>query len=226
MDQKLRGIILARSRKNNGYCVVIFNIIDNKIYRIVSDDKLRTAGELKTFECTYDNGHLIENLDAVEVNVKTLNPLQDEYQHENLVLNGKFKFLGGKVDKKQIINMMGGEGILNYHQQIFINHWGSMSVEEAKSCNYSFMMARVFNLKFYQTTNKNGVVRCKCSFKYNKEEYNEISVTISDTPEQDLSKYCNGKRYPVALVCFSFGHPYDGKCFKFLCSFLGYWANY
>ena len=89
------------------------------------------------------------------------------------------------------------------------------------------MFARVFKLEFYEKTNSKGEPSCKCRFKYNQIEYSDVSVTISETKEEDIYKYARkGKKYPIAFVCFSFGHPYNGKCHKYLCSFLGYAYSY
>ena len=61
-----------------------------------------------------------------------------------------------------------------------------MYPDEAKMCGNSFMFARVFKLEFYEKTNSKGEPSCKCRFKYNQIEYSDVSVTISETKEEDI----------------------------------------
>ena len=168
----------------------------------------------------------MELLDKVEVYVYSKSKTGDSIQPENIILDHtvRIKYIG-RAKKSELIQINQKE--LNEEKYIFDGNPYSMNPVEAKYIGYSFIIARVFNLKFNKSTNKNGDIRCKDSFKYNGIEYTDYSVTISPTPEEDVIKYCNGKRYPIALVCFSFGHPYDdGKCYKFLCSFLGVLSYY
>ena len=220
MSNIIEGIIVAKSRKNSGYCVVVFDLERKVFHRIISDNIERLDGELSDDDCLATNGHSIENLDVISLNVKSLNYVQDYLQKENLILDSSRKMeIIRKADKSELVQLF-GEKNLNVMPEIFKNQWGSMTINEALQCPHSFMLVRVFSLDFYSTPNKNGENTCKCSFKYNGIEYKDVSVTISKTKEEDIRKY-GTKHYPNGLVCFSFGHPYEEKCFKYLCSFLG-----
>ncbi|MCM1131580.1 MAG: hypothetical protein NC087_09650 [Anaeroplasma bactoclasticum] len=170
--------------------------------------------------CLTEDGKPISNLDVISLSVKSLEYVYDDLQKENLVLDASYRMkIIRKTDKTELVQLF-GERNLNLMPEIFRNQWGSMTLFEAHQCTRSFMLARVFGLEFYSAPNKNGENTCKCSFKYNGIEYKDISITISKTKEEDILKYA-GKRYPNGLVGFSFGHPYEEKCFKYLCSFLG-----
>jgi len=231
MSVELEGIVLATSRKLNGYCVVILETSSLKFYRIISDSPFRNGGELSETEITTADGKRIENLDVVKLYVKSKNPVNDMYQHENIILDDTKKFIYlNHIDKNDLVQIFGDKN-LNFPTQIFINEWSSMTATEARNCVTSFMLLKVFGLKFYVEQNSKGEPSCKCSFKYNGIEYTGMNVTISATKEDDIRKYA-GKHYPNGLVCFSFGAPYltqgnkEPKCFKFMCSFLGYWSYY
>ena len=228
MGDFIKGIVVASSRKKGGICLVVFEPQEKKFYRIISMNSDREDHELSIDECTYKDGQVINNLDFVELMVDSKKYISDEYQHENVVLRKGTKIIKAqddKVTKNKLIELYGGETKLNEPKGIFINNYSSMTMQEAKKSNCSFLLVKVFGLKFYTTQNRHGEPTCKCSFKYNGIFYEDIHVTISHTKEEDIRKYAN-KSYPNGLVCFSFGHPFDGpngvKCFKYLCSFLGY----
>ena len=220
MGNNIEGIVVAKSRKYSGYCVIIFDLYRKKFYRIISDRKDSYDGELNDFECLTKEKNTFDLFDVISFDVKSLNCDMDIFQKENLVLdaNKNIKILR-KTNKNELIQLY-GEQNLNFHSEIFINKWGSMTPDEATKCPYSFMLARVFSLDFYIVPNQNGENTCKCSFKYNGIEYRDISVTISKTKEDDIRKY-DKEHYPNGILGFSFGHPYNNKCFKYVCSFLG-----
>lgn len=220
MSILLNGIVVANSRKNGGYCLVIYETNRKCFYRIVSDSIDRIDGELISLECCSDTGTMIDLLDEIKIYVKSLNIINDKYQKENLVLDSSKKIeILRRVDKNELVELYGLDK-LNIEREIFMNVWASMSISEAVSCSKAFILVRVFSLRFYETLSRSGEPICKCSFKYNGIEYRDISVTISRTKEEDLRKYA-GRSYPNGIVGFSFGHPYEDKCFKYLCSFLG-----
>ncbi len=220
MSVMINGIVVAKSRKNRGYCLVVFDLQSHTFYRIVSDNPLRTDGEVTELECTASNGQVIENLNVINIYVKSMNIIEDKYQKENLILDPTYQIeILETINKIELIKVY-GENKLNSFPEIFKNAYGSMCIEDAASCLQSFMMVKVFSLSFYSIPNKKGELTCKCSFKYNGIEYTDVSVTISKTKDTDIRKY-SGRHYPNGLVCFSFGHPYEDKCFKYMCSFLG-----
>lgn len=216
----VKGIVVARSRKNKGYCLVLFDLEEKRFYRIVSDSPDRIDGEISKEELVMSDGREVELLDVVYVPVASKTPIADDYQSENILFGNKEIHFLRHVKKRELIDYFDD---LNAEPRIFANNYAVMSSEEAAECDRSFLFLRVFNLSFYPGENSKGEPACKCKFKYNGFEYKDFSVTISENKESDLMKYCSKeKKYSVAYVCFSFGHPYEGKCYKFLCSFLGY----
>lgn len=219
MSSIIKGIVVAKSRKYGGLCVVVFDLERKVFHRIISDSDDRKDGELNDFEC-YTKDGTIENLDVITLSVKSLEYCNDPLQKENLILDSSRDIeIIRKSDKNELVQLF-GEKNLNCQPEIFINQWGSMTINEALHCSHSFMLARVFSLNFYAMPNKDGIITCKCSFKYNGIEYKDVSVTISKTKEEDIRKYAD-KHYPNGLLGFSFGHPHEEKCFKYVCSFLG-----
>ncbi len=224
MANIISGIVVARSRKNNGICLVIYETDRARFCRIISPKEDRVDGELKKYECTYQDGTMVQNLDVIEIGVKSFDYVDDECQKENIYYDENYKITKkGRVTKKELISLYGEEN-LSSSQEIFVNKYPTMKLGDAILANKSFMLAKVYGLEFY-IVKQNGKDKCRCRFKYNYIQYENISVTISESKNLDIKLYA-GKHYAVAIVCFSFGHEYEGNYYKYLCSFLGYSPYY
>ena len=213
---KLTGIIVAKSRKNGGFCVVIYDYIRGRFIRLVSPEK-RKDHELLEDECTYKKDKPIEVKDIVEFSVYE-KPPTDPIQPENYYFDVEDGFI--KI----------GVATLNYLKSIakkcnseFIFDDINSRISEKGSFKYSFIMCEVRNLSF--TIDKNS--KCKGSFDYNGNHYNDFCVTINEDSDTDVEYYAD-KKYSKAVVCFSVGHVFPEYPkfprfhYKYLCSILGY----
>lgn len=222
MSYSITGIVVARSRKFNGYCVVVFDILRKTYYRLTSDNSERHDHELSHEECCYKNGSLIELRDLVEVKVKSFERVKDKVQTENLIIDPTFTFnFKEKYNFNTMINHLENNLCKDYH--IFSNQLDSLTPLQAQSLRKSFTIASVTNLRFYKSLTSNGVDhRCVCSFDYNGIRYNNMRVTISESKEEDIRKYAE-RFYRKATIGISYGHVYEktNLHYKFVCSFLG-----
>lgn len=218
----LTGVVVAKSRKNNGICLVIWDLEKRIFYRIISEDK-RMDHELLEEECVTEKGEPLDIFDKIEVCVKNMIPQNDEYQKENYILDKKHKNPIHFISKMTFKEFLDSYEIdsLTESETIFPNDSPTLDLQEAKMCPNSFILAHVSNLRIYEVMSRfDDKTRARCSFDYKEIHYTDGYVTICKTADDDLDKY-GRKLYENAVVGFSFGHPYNDRCYKFLCSFLG-----
>lgn len=217
----LTGVVVAKSRKFNGICLVIWDLEKRKFYRIISEDE-RMDHALLEEECVTEKGQLLDIFDKIEVCVKEMIPQNDEYQKENYILDKSQENPIHFISKMTFKDFLDSYEIdsLSESETIFSNDSPTLGLREAKTCPNSFILAYVSNLRIYEVSGYDNKIKAKCSFYYKKIYYTNCYVTICKTADDDINKY-GGKLYENAVVGFSFGHPYNNKCYKFLCSFLG-----
>ncbi|KAK8840724.1 hypothetical protein M9Y10_030501 [Tritrichomonas musculus] len=218
----LTGVVVAKSRKNNGICLVIWDLEKRKSYRIISEE-IRKDHELFEEECVTEKGEPLDIFDKIEVCVINMIPQNDEYQKENYILDKKQKnpihFISN-MTFKEFLDLYEKDS-LTERETIFSNSSQTLDPQEAKICENSFILAHVSNLRIYEVGSRfYNKTKVRCSFDYKEIHYTDFYVTICKTADDDLDKY-GGKLYKNAVVGFSFGHPFKNKCYKFLCSFLG-----
>lgn len=224
----LTGVVVAKSRKINGICLVIWDLEKRKFYRIISEDK-RNDHALSEEECVTETGQPLDIFDKIEVCVKEMIPQNDEYQKENYILDieqdNPIHFIS-KMTFKEFLDSYEIDS-LTESETIFSNDSPILDPQEARMCPNSFILAHVSNLSIYEVLSSyDNKTKARCSFDYKEIHYTDGYVTICKTADDDLDKY-GRKLYENAVVGFSFGHPFRNKktnlekCYKFLCSFLG-----
>ena len=223
MAHILKGIVVARSRKNHGFCVVVFDIEKKNFYRLVSENDDRIDRELSKEECCYDDGTLIELKDIIEIRVKSFERVRDLVQSENIFIepNARFKLIKKKIPYKEMMNYI--ENNLCKDINIFNNTSPTLTPVEAKYQKKSFVIVQVTNLSFYKVYNEEKQdYKFYCDFRYNNNYYHNMRVTISESKEEDIMKY-DEKTYLKATLGISFGHVYQktNLHYKFVCAFLG-----
>lgn len=176
MSAFIEGIVVAKSRKYYGYCLVVFCLEKNKCFRIISKEDRGRDYALTEKECTTESNETILLLDVVKIPVESEIPQKDWYQKENLVLkpNEKMEIIG-KCDVNDLITFYNSNELVN-EEFILLNGNNILSVEEAQKSNFSFMLARVDELKF-KIYNGN---KCRCYFKYKGKQYSNFFVTIKE----------------------------------------------
>lgn len=217
---KIHAIVVAKSRKNNGYCLVIYDIDNNCFRRLISNNPFRQDKELLYYECLYANNREIRLKDELYAYIDGRNT-GDLIQPENFYLdiNRNFEFI--KRLKSQEIKKIIKKHI-DTTDYIFEDCFNKLSSKPLLT--KSFLICEVENLRFYtiskQREDFSTYDKCECDFTYKGIKYNNFSVTIKGSRHDDIEKY-SGNSYKKALVGFSIGHQYNGYHYKFLCSFLG-----
>ncbi len=227
------GIIVACSRKQGGYCVVVWNhdLDHNGFRRLVwkpdSDD---FGDEIPKFLINRDNYSLnVGDVITVYPDLKRhdASPIQPENMY--LWQESTFRGFHKKKEYPRITNDYLVENILRRLPQNDENLFGMslpshrITVEEAKASGYSFTMVEVRNLAFTEDrpSRANAEPRTVASFVFNGRKYSDIRVTVGDKAE-DIKRFA-GRSFETAYIALSLAQPfeYDGMCYVCLCAFYG-----
>ena len=207
---KMQLLILAKSDKNNGYCVVGIN----KFGKFIRLAKNSEGHALDKEQCEFNKMDFL-TVDAM--------PAPLVHQKENYVLSKIINHTKSNVQ---------AEDLQKYTQNpkfIFsnINPW--LTEEEINNQNTSFLFIEVTNLFIYE----NDEGKHKCDFIYNSSNYKGFSVTdpkfkfndsrISKSliavslPEFPYKKYGNDLYYKFVCAVYplkNYGKSYDMDCYK------------
>lgn len=207
---KMKLLVLAKSDKNNGYCVVGVNRLGEFIRLVKNSEGHALAKE----RCNFNKMDFL-TIDAM--------PAQLVHQKENYVL--------GEIINHTKSNMR-TEDLDKYIQNpefIFLNTNPWLTEEEINSQNTSFLFIEVTDLFLYE--NEEG--KHKCDFIYNNISYKGFSITdpkfklrkrkISSSfiavslPEFPYKKYGNDLYYKFVCAVYPLKNStksYDMDCYK------------
>lgn len=207
---KMKLLVLAKSDKNNGYCVVGVNRLGEFIRLVKNSEGHALAKE----RCDFNK------MDFLIVDAM---PAQLVHQKENYVL--------GEIINHTKSNMR-TEDLDKYIQNpefIFLNTNPWLTEEEINSQNTSFLFIEVTDLFLYE--NEEG--KHKCDFIYNNISYKGFSITdpkfklrkrkISSSfiavslPEFPYKKYGNDLYYKFVCAVYPLKNStksYDMDCYK------------
>ena len=212
-------LILAKSAKNNNYCIAGLDIETNKWVRPVSTDpKIEEAVPPEDIICT--NNMPVELLDVVEINFVdyyfNLNP----FQPENLYYDSNCKW-------KKLSHVVNIQNVLNFHgfddrDKIFYNFDRAIPSEDIKdmpsSNRESLLLLRAERL-FIQVAIYRDYPKFYLHFKYNEKHYRRFSV--GDISIRDKFRDRGEGTFFLAhsaIVVFSLTNPFhrDSKCYKMI----------
>ena len=189
----LNLIVLAKSDKHTGFCVVGIDEF-GKFIRLVRD---KEGHALSKEQCKF------KKLDFLTVDV-TSAPLK--HQKENHILNELIKF--GKSTSSV-------EDLKKYIQNpafVFLNTSPCLSEEEMKKLKNTLLFVEVSNLHIYQ----NNEGKYKCDFAYNNQNYKSFSITDSEF------KLKSRKIYKAVILVSLPDAPYNRYgnelYYKFICA--------
>lgn len=202
--------ILTKSYKHGGYCVAAIEISTKEWIRLVNSDDPKTDEIRK--EQMYLNGKTIDCLDVVEYDF--IKNISNSCQTENWLLNTSVK---PKYIRTISIEELAKIIKLEKDKCFIFDKAGFLSVNEISNIKRSLYIFHVQNLKIDASTYESyGEIRFryKCSFDYNNNQYDNISLT--DPIYRDLSQ--NGINISNALVIASLPCiPYtDNLYYKFV----------
>jgi len=190
---KMGLLVLAKSDKNNGYCVVGINKF-GKFIRLVKNFE---GHALAKEQCKFNK------LDFLTINAISA-PLK--HQRENYILNGLIKFSKSTSSIEDLKKYIQSPAFIFSN----INPW--LTEEEINNQNVSFLFVEVTNLFIYE--NEKG--KHKCDFTYNNSNYKGFSIT---DPKYKLKN----KKISKSLVAVSLPEvPYqkygNDLYYKFVCA--------
>ncbi len=176
MQNEIKFIILTKSARHGGNCVVGINIDNEEIIRLVSNnDKIK--GSLSDDNMKYPNGEIAQPLDIVQL--KLVKHLPEIYQPENYLLDETYQW-------KKIKNAT-FQDILPYisdENDIFDNNIPFLTDTNINNTKKSIMVIRVKNVKLYQYCSLydmgNIKPKTKIDFLYKSKPYEKFSVTDRD----------------------------------------------
>ncbi len=161
-------VILTKSAKNGANCVAGIDVNTGKWVRLVKNKD----NAIPNYNMVCDDGHICEPLDVVRVTFSCKVPSGCQTENEQIHDFKKWEYL----DTWEL------EDVLDIHpaeikQSIFGNQRCTLFEDEKDNLDYSLMIIKVSDLKFY-TASETG--KTKAAFVYNGYQYNNISVTDRD----------------------------------------------
>ncbi len=178
-------IIMTRSDKHGGFCVVGIDINDGNFIRLMSDDK-ETFGALTSKNMLYEDNSEAKILDVARVGI--LEDCPTKLQPENVLLDDTIRWqkLGAvkQEDTYQYLN--------NDVSNIFLNVDNCLDKKEIIENGNSILFVQITNAQIYS----NFKNKTKMSFTFKGSKYTDISVT-------DPDYYGKETTYPKSNVVFS-----------------------
>lgn len=199
-------VILAKSRKDNGYCVAGLDIYTGKWIRLVTDEN---GAPLLSIHTAYKNvAGFCEPLDVVRVEILKRVPHKNHTEDCLIrVMNMK------KRGFTTMANLMRFHPPENY-EYVFGNGLNSLSTQEMESNNfqYSLIFIRVKNMTVHYRGRSP-----RADFEYNGVIYKDFSITDPDYETSDGVSYNDGMRNTYLVVSMP-DKPFfrDKRCYKFI----------
>jgi len=224
----LKIVCLAKSRKNQGYCIAGKIITSKKWIRAISG---RKTEELIGRECKLNINREVEVLDIVEIPVIEHKP--NEFQFENFLINDRWNW---KYIEEFNYNDL--KNLCDYPKDLWLikncSDCSSSSGEndrvpekEAKRFKESLYFITPDTLKLFVRTEYRDTTfqkkRLRAEFSYRGIKY-ILSVTdiylekIFLKDEEAIYEIKKPKH--KIYMCVSLGLPYKGYCYKFVSSIL------
>ena len=208
MEMKL--LVLAKSDKNNGYCVVGVNRF-GKFIRLVKNSEGHALAKEK---CNFNKMNFL---------IVDVMPAPLTHQKENYILSEIINSTKSNVQTEDL------QKYIQNPEFVFSNTNPWLTEEEIDSQNTSFLFIEVTDLFIYE--NEEG--KHKCDFIYNNSSYKGFSITdpkfklrnrkISKSfiavslPEIPYKKYGNDLYYKFVCAVYPLKNSkksYDVDCYK------------
>lgn len=188
-------LILTKSAKHGAYCVVGYDVHENRLIRLTSSDK-ESKNSLLEKHLVYTNGEIVDCLDVVKVEL--IQAVPKEIHKEDWLINENKNFQ--KIRKGSLNEL---KEIIYYNQgYIFGNTEEYLNYNDTKKQEVSIIVALVDNVKIYKYFQKT-----KVNFIYNNQQYLRISVT-----DPNYFEYNDDIYYKKALIIFSLPDSSDIWC--------------
>ena len=176
---KMELMILAKSDKNSGYCVVGINKF-GKFIRLVKNNK---GHALNREQCKFNK------MDLLTVNVVHA-PLT--HQKENYVLNDIISRTKTNIQTENLKKYVQNPEFIFSN----VNPW--LVEEEINNQSTSFLFVEISDLFIYE----NDEGKHKCDFTYNNNNYKGFSILGVRLPEIPYRKYGNDLYYKFVCAVY------------------------
>ena len=203
-EQTMNVLVLTKSAKHHELCVAGIDLNTNKLVRLVADEN---GKEIKKTNFKVGNKE-VRIFDKITIN-GTPAPLK--IQTENVILN-KIDTIVEHYEADKADKAM--SSIINNGDLLKTNDY-AISHKDISNYDKSLMVVEVSDFETKITENNEGKLKTKASFLYNKEKYNNISVTDSNY-FKTVQKH---KKCKIILSIPETQYPKDdinGKHFKFV----------
>ena len=197
------AVILTKSIKDNGFCVVGLDIYSGKWVRFVSDEK---GAPLLSFQTQYQNVEgFCAPLDVVRAEVIAEVPFRNHT--EDCKINCQTLMKRGYAYIEHVIKKHPPEK----HDYVFGNDESSLATIDGLT--YSLMFIQVNNLTLNPSANS-----CKADFHYDGRHYQNMSITdpdyVRDGKASGIPWIFDNAYIVVSMPCT----PYyrDGRYHKFI----------
>lgn len=198
-------IIMTESSKFGQKCVAGIDTSSGRWVRLVSDDEV-THGAISNEDLICSNGKMCKVLDIV--NVPIIRKCGSMIQPENVLIDtSKYIDIVGKATFSDVLNIHPAE----VRFDILGNKYAYVTEQKVGRIGYSLALVKVNNLKIVQTENRDGKPKTKANFRYQGEDYENMSVT-----DPDFYSVPNGTLYNTAYLVISIGTPHENKYYKFV----------
>ena len=178
-------IIMTKSDKHGGFCVVGIDINDGSFIRLMSDDK-ETFGALTSENMLYEDNSEAKILDVARVEILEACPAK--LQSENVLIDDTIKWQKlGAVNQEDTYQYLNNDA-----SNIFLNVDNCLSKKEIIQNKSSILFVQITNAQIYS----NYKNKTKMSFTFKGGKYTDMSVT-------DPDYYGKDKTYPKLNVVFS-----------------------
>lgn len=178
-------IIMTKSDKHGGFCVVGIDINDGSFIRLMSDDK-ETFGALTSENMLYEDNSEAKILDVARVEI--LKACPTKLQPENVLLDDTIHWQKlGTVNQEDTYQYLDNDA-----SNIFLNVDNCLSKKEVIENKSSILFVQITNAQIYS----NYKNKTKMSFTFKGSKYTDMSVT-------DPDYYVKDKTYPKLNVVFS-----------------------
>ncbi len=209
INNTLSAVIIACSRKNNGYCVAAYNPISKKIVRFVSDAE--TAGEISCEEMEGINLHdtvKAECIMSCPKGPQTENILVQPYGISRTV-----KFNGNIENIRQQIQFTDNVSILDKNVP---------RLKSVQNFHHSLEIVKVHDLKLNKKWimyEKKWKCQIRAKFIYNDREYDDFRVT--DPIYEEKLKKMDSHQMTIQSADIVLSIPWepfeeDGMYYKFV----------
>lgn len=213
MEMK-RIVILAKSAKNNNFCIAGLANTGEWIRPISKEKSVENA--VPRDAIIFPDKSELQILDVAEVPIIENEPVQNFVQPENFFYDPKFFWKKvGHITLDKIINWRG----FDHRPKIFFNYERSVTPEfiRQQPKRESLLLLPVKNLVIRVEISKDHK-KFFADFNYNGKNYQRFS--IGDISVRDRFKNHDAGEYFFknrATVLFSLTNPYkDGRCYKML----------